>query len=113
MKDPLGFSPSKGNQGATRGKLKTYFDLGGNRTRDLRFRSTVTLPIELRGRTEKVRHDLGGRSRRRESKPVHMNIVPRSSKCYVHSTLIYTSEFILCSTICVHSGTRHNIHFRH
>ena len=25
------------------------------------------------------------------------------------STLIYTSELILCSTICVHSATRHNI----
>ena len=27
-----------------------------------------------------------------------------------HNTLIYTSELILCSTICVHSATRHNIH---
>ena len=27
-----------------------------------------------------------------------------------HSTLIYTSELVLCSTICVHSATRHNIH---
>ena len=26
------------------------------------------------------------------------------------STLIYTSELILCSTICVPSATRHNIH---
>ena len=26
------------------------------------------------------------------------------------STLIYTSELTLCSTICVHSATRHNIH---
>ena len=26
------------------------------------------------------------------------------------STLIYTSELNLCSTICVHSATRHNIH---
>ena len=26
------------------------------------------------------------------------------------STLIYTSELILCSTICVPSTTRHNIH---
>ena len=29
-----------------------------------------------------------------------------------HSTLIYTSELILCSTICVHSATRHNIRFK-
>ena len=43
MKDPLGVSPSKGNQGTTRGK-KNSFALGGNRTHDLRIRSTVTLP---------------------------------------------------------------------
>ena len=59
MNNPLGISPSKGNQGTTRGKEK-YFDLGGNRTHDLRIRSTVTLPTELRGRTEKVGGDLGG-----------------------------------------------------
>ena len=68
MKDPLGVSPSKGNQGTTRDKEKNSFDLGGNRTHDLRIRSTVTLPTELRGRTEKVGNDLGGESRRRESK---------------------------------------------
>ena len=46
------------------------FDLGGNRTHDLRITTiyTVTLPTELRGRTEKVGDDLGGESRRRESK---------------------------------------------
>ena len=68
MKDPLGVSPSKRNQGTTRGKEKNSFDLGGNRTHDLRIRSTVTLPTELRGRTAKVGDDLGGESRRRESK---------------------------------------------
>ena len=31
MKDPLGVSPSKGNQGTTRGKEKFSIDLGGNR----------------------------------------------------------------------------------
>ena len=30
------------------------FGLGGKRTHDLRIRSTVTLPTELQGRTEKV-----------------------------------------------------------
>ena len=68
MKDPLGVSPSKGNQGTTRGKEKFYFDLGGNQTHDRRIKSTVTLPTELRGRTEIVGDDLGGESRRRESK---------------------------------------------
>ena len=36
---------------------KKSFDLGENRTHDLRNRSTVTLPTELRGRTEKVGDD--------------------------------------------------------
>ena len=53
MNNPLGVCPSKGSQVTTRGKEK-IFDLGGNRTHDLRIRSTVTLPTELRGRTEKV-----------------------------------------------------------
>ena len=88
MKDPLGVSPSRGNQGTTRGKEKNSFDLGGNRTCDLRTRSTVTPPTELRGRTEKV--GLVGLS------------------WVLH--FIYTSELILCSTIFVHSATRHNMH---
>ena len=54
MNNPLGVSPSKGKQGTTQGNEKISFDLGGNRTHDLRIRSTVTLPTELRGRTEKV-----------------------------------------------------------
>ena len=54
MNNPLSVSPSKRKQGTTRGKGKTNFDLGGNRTHDLRFRSTVTLPTDLQGRTEKV-----------------------------------------------------------
>ena len=78
MKDPLGLSPSKGNQGTTRAKEKHSFDLGGNRTHDLRIRSAVTLPTELRGRTEKVGDDLGGESRRKKVR-VHMNVVPRST----------------------------------
>ena len=48
---------------------------------ELNPRSTVTLSTELRGGTEKVGDDL-----------------------------IYTSELILCSTICGLSAKRHNIH---
>ena len=36
---------------------KKSFDLSGNRTHDLRIRSTVTLPTELQGRTEKAGDD--------------------------------------------------------
>ena len=46
---------------------KKSFDLGGNRTHDIRIRSTVTVPTELRSRTEKVGEDLSFDSRRRES----------------------------------------------
>ena len=68
MKDPLGVSASKGNQGTTRGKEKILLTSVGFRTHDLRIRSTVTLPTELRGRSEKVGDDLSGESRWRESK---------------------------------------------
>ena len=59
MNNPLGVSPSKGKQGnrEPHEAKKTSFDLGGNRTHDLRIRSTVTLPTELQGRTEKVGDD--------------------------------------------------------
>ena len=77
MNNPLGVSPSKGNQGTTRGKEKS-FDLSGNRTHDLRIRCTVTLPTELRGRTEKVGDDQVV-NRGEEKVRVHMNVVPRST----------------------------------
>ena len=48
----------KGNREPQEAKKKS-FDLGGNRTHDLRIRSTVTLPTELQGRTEKVGDDFG------------------------------------------------------
>ena len=56
---------------------KNSFDHGGNRTHDLRIRSTVTLPTELRGRIEEVGDDLGGESRRRESKGQKNFSLPR------------------------------------
>ena len=59
-------------------QIKNFFDLGGNRTHDLRIRSTVTLPTELRGRRQKVGDDLGGELQRRESKGTY-NVVPRST----------------------------------
>ena len=52
MNNPLGVSHSIGNGRETHEVKKKSFDLGGNRTHDPRIRSTVTLPTELRGRTE-------------------------------------------------------------
>ena len=40
--------------------MKKSFDLGGNQTHDLRIKSTITLPTELQGWTEKVGDDLVG-----------------------------------------------------
>ena len=45
-------------------------------------------------------------NRGEEKVRVHMNVVPRSTR----NTNSGTSELILCSTICVPSATRHNIH---
>ena len=56
MNNPLGVSPSEENREPREAKKKS-FDLGGNRTHDLWIRSTVTLPTELQGRTEKVGDD--------------------------------------------------------
>ena len=83
------------------GKEKS-FDLGGNRTTDLRMRSTVALPTELRGRTEKVACMV----------PWFPLLGLTTSGLFMGSlsTLNHTSELILCSTNCVHSATRHNIH---
>ena len=47
MNNPLGVSLVKGIREPHEVKKKS-FDLGGNRTHDLRIRSTVTLPTELR-----------------------------------------------------------------
>ena len=66
MKDPLGVSPSKKNQGTTRGKEKILLTSVG--IEPTTSGSFIYLPTELRGRTEKVGDDLGGESRRRESK---------------------------------------------
>ena len=70
MKDALGVSASKGNQGATRGKEKILWTSVGIEptTSGIWIRSNATLSTELRDRTEKVGDDLGGESRRRESK---------------------------------------------
>ena len=81
MKDPLGVSPSKGNQGTTRGKEKNCFDLGGSNPEVV-----GSIPTEIK----------------------RIFSLPRVGISWAsHITLIYTSELIPCSTICVHS-TRAN-----
>ena len=103
-------------KGITRGKGKSSFDLGGNRTYDLRSRSTVTLLTEPRGQTERVGDDWGGQNRKLTLKC--------KLKCYVkpmkdplgvspnngNQGTPQGKEKILCSAICFHSATRHNIH---
>ena len=68
MKDPLGVSPSKGNQGTTRGKEKLRLTSVGIEPTT----SGLDLPLLHRLSYEvgqrKVGDDLGGASRRRETK---------------------------------------------
>ena len=69
MKDPLGVSPSRGNQGTTRGKEKILLTSMGIEPTTSGLNLALLWRLhELRGRTEKVGDDLGGESRRRESK---------------------------------------------
>ena len=76
MKDPLGVSPSKGNQGTTRGKEKIFFDLGQPTT------SGLDLPLLCR-----LSYEVGQRksgtswvvNRGEEKVRVHMNVVSRST----------------------------------
>ena len=87
MKNPLGVSP-KGNQGTTGGKEKILLTSVGIEPTtsglDLPLLSHFSFPL--------------------------LGLKPSGFSWVSHSTKIYTSELILCSTICVHSATRHNIH---
>ena len=78
MKDPLGVSPSKGNQGTTRGKEKILLtSLGIEPTT-----SRLDLPLLCR-----LSYEVGQRksgtikvvNRSKEKVRVHMNVVPRST----------------------------------
>ena len=57
MKDPLGVSPSKGNQGTTRGKEKFLLTSVGIEPTTSGLDLPLPLPTKLRCRTEKVGDD--------------------------------------------------------
>ena len=58
MNNPLGVSPSKGNQETTRGKEKS-FDLGGNRTHDLQNRVWTIIQQVIKKQSLNAYHSLG------------------------------------------------------
>ena len=78
MKDPLGVSPSKGNQGTTRGKEKFLLTSVGIEPTT----SGLDLPLLCR-----LSYEVGERksgtikvvNRGEEKLRVHMNVVPRST----------------------------------
>ena len=78
MKDPLGVSPSKGNQGTTRGKEKFLLTSVGIEP----MTSGLDLPLLCRLSYE-VRQRKSGTirvvNRGEEKVRVHMNVVPRST----------------------------------
>ena len=98
-----------------------YWQIGLKSTNDslLPWRKEhLTLPTELRVRTEKVRADSKRFPPRSKdffftSCGSLMPFTRANAQWVIYgwiSTLIYTSELILCSTICVLSATQHNIH---
>ena len=132
MKVPLGVSPINGNQGTTRSKEKILLTSVAIEPTtsglDLPFlcrlscevgqRKSGTIMVVNRGE-EKAKGTfvfIVLRGKVSQSKNPKLGIFitherpPSGSFMASHSTLIYTSELILCSTICVHSATRHNIH---
>ena len=101
----------KGNQGTTQGKRKNYFDLGGNRTHDLR----LDLPLlQSNGRSNpKVVGSIPTEVKIIFFFTLCGSLIPftRDNAQWVfhglHIALKFTlqSQLILCYTICVHSAT--------
>ena len=96
MNNPLGVSPSKGIREPHEVK-KQSFDLGRNRTHDLRIRSTVTLIrrswVRFLPRSKDCFFTSCG------SLIPLLGLTPRGLFMGSISTLIYTSELTLCFTI--------------
>ena len=80
-------------------------------------KSSPTFSVRLCSSVGRVTVDLIQRSRVRFPPRSKDFSLPRVVPCFplwlfmgLSSTIIYTSELILCSTICVPSATRHNIY---
>ena len=100
----------KGNREPHEAKKKS-FDFGGNRTHD-HYLSTICVPSATRHNFYMYPYFLFAAIHHPKSSPT-FSVRPCSSVGRVmglSSTIIYTSELILCSTICVPSAMRHNIH---
>ena len=91
MNNPLGVSPSKGNQGTTRGKEEILLTSVGIEPTT----SGLDLPLLCR-----LSCEIGQR------KSATIKVVSRGEE----KVRVYMNELILCFTICVHSATRHYIH---
>ena len=75
MKDPLGVSPSRGNQGTTRGKENILLTSVGIEPTTFGLDLPLLCRLSYEVRTGKVGDDLGGESRRRESKGTYQKVV--------------------------------------
>ena len=76
MKDPLGVSPCKGNQGTTRGKEKILLTSEGIELTTC----GLDLPL-LRRLSYEVGQRKSGTNRGEEKVRVHRNVVPRTYEC--------------------------------
>ena len=84
---PLGRPLVKGNREPHETKKKS-FDPGGKQTHNLRIRATATRVVPC--------FPLPG-------------LMPGGLFMGLSSTIIYTSELVLCSTVCVPSAMRHSV----
>ena len=97
MKDPLGVSPSKGNQGTTRGKEKILLTSVGIKPTT----SRLYLPLLCRLSYEAGQRESGTIkvvNHSEEKVRVHMNVVPRST---MNTNLIPTEDKRIFSLPCV------------
>ena len=79
MNNPLGVSPSKGKQGTTRGKEKNLLTSVGIEPTTSGLDLPLLCRLSYKVAQRKSGTILDGESQRRESKGLHLNVVPRST----------------------------------
>ena len=113
MNNTLGVSPSKGKHGTTRSRQRKNIltSVGIEPTT-----SALDLPLICRLSYKVAQRSCVPLLSLRRDSPSKMvpcfpllGLTPSGFFMGLSSTIIYTSELILCSTICVSSATQHNV----
>ena len=104
MNNPLGVSPSKGKRNHTRQRKNLLTSVGIEPTT-----SRLDLPSLCQLSDSRRGQKIFSLPRVVPCFPL-LGLTPSGLFMDLSSTIIYPSESILCSTICVPSATRQNIH---